>query len=526
MDLRRTRATSLLCAMTVGFAAVALPGPIAAAATPPTIAVGDVTVPEGNAGVTPARLTVRLSDPVPTTTVVRFVTVGETAAPGIDFRHRSATVRIRAGKTSAVINVPVFGDTIVEPTETVGIVLTDTGDVVATDAVATVTIRDDEGVTGISIGDTEVWEGDAAKSGPAKLAVVLDRPAAFDTIVEYLTIDVTATAPSDYRARNSRVKIRAGRTIAAITLQTVGDTQLEGDEGFDVVITGTGTSGVAIADPIGTVTIRNDEPPLAPGPPTDLTVNAGPQARYLTADWTAPTSASPLTGYDLEVTRGTATNTLAGVTAPFSFGCGLAVVTDTCTVRVRARNAVGDGPWSASVTASTWSPPAAPPNLTVLAGGSAVTWDIPTSDRPISHYEVQKQTIGSTSWVHVATTTLTQAATTCLGCSVRVSAYSEIGLGGWSTVAIALPGTPTGLTATRDLGNYELVHLSWSAPTDPGSHPVTSYEVYVNGVPQAPTTTPNLDVFLRSTLPWSIQVYARNLVGRSVMPASLTIPAG
>ena len=515
MRSRRHRATLLLCAMTLGIASGVLPGRTAAAATPPTIAIGDITVPEGNAGVTPARVTVRLSDPVETLTVVRFATSGETATPGVDFRNRSATVRIHAGTTSAVVNVAVFGDTVAEPTETVGITLVDSGGITASDPAATVTIRDDEGVTGISIGDTEVWEGDATQRGPAKLTVVLDRPLGFDTFVEYMTLDLTAAAPADYQARNTRVKIRAGRTIAAITTQTSGDAEPESDEVFDVVITGTGTSGVVVADPIGTVTIRNDEPPATPGPPADLTVDAGPWSRHLTADWSAPASASPITGYDLEVTRGTTTNIVAGVSAPHVFGCGLAVVTDTCTVRVRARNASGDGPWSQPVTTSTWSPPAAPPNLTVLTGGGAVTWGVPTSDRPIGHYEVQKQTIGSTGWVHVSTTTSTQAATTCGGCSVRVSAYSEVGFGPWSTVAIAVPGAPTGPTATRDASDHELVHIGWSPPTDAGSHPVTSYEVYVNGMPQAPTASTNLDLYLRSTLPWSIQVYARK-PGRAI----------
>jgi hypothetical protein len=283
------------------------------------------------------------------------------------------------------------------------------------------------------------------------------------------------------------------------------------------------------------VTLRSEElppppppPPAAsvPGVPSGLTVTAGPFPRYLTAEWGPPPTGAPITGYDLEVTRAGTTNVVAGVTAPFAFGCGLAVVTDTCTVRARARNASGDGPWSAVVVASTWTPPAAPENLTVLAGGGAVTWTAPSSDRPIEHYEVQKQGSGDVAWTHVGTTTATSSSTTCSSCSVRVRGFSEVGAGAWATVAIAPPGTPVDLAATRDAAEPELVHLGWSAPIDTGSHPVTEYSVYVNGFPLAPTSGPGLDVFLRSTVTWTIEVYAHNLVGRSFVPATVTLPAG
>jgi hypothetical protein len=307
-----------------------------------------------------------------------------------------------------------------------------------------------------------------------------------------------------------------------------GDLTAEPDESLQVVLTGTGGTGVAIADPVGIVTLRTDEPlpvpPDPPGPalstPTGLAVVAGPTARHLTATWAAPTGTVQITGYDLEVTRDATTNVVADVTAPYVFGCGLAEVTDTCIARVRAKNGSG------AVSASTWAPPDAPPYLTVLAGGGAVTWEVPASDRPILHYEVQKRPAGSTGWVHVDTTTLTHAATTCGECSVRVSAYSDVGFGAWSTAGISRPGAPATLTATRDAANHELVHLAWSPPSDPGSHPVTSYAILVNGFPLNPTADTTADVFLRSTVTWQVDVYAESLIGRSLFPATLTLPAG
>jgi hypothetical protein len=428
----------------------------------------------------------------------------------------------------------VLADTVAEASETVGVRITSAGALRIADAVGIVTIRDAESSDGVSIGDAAVREGDARR-GAVKLAVVLATPRSVDTTIGYKTVDATARAPGDYRTRSGRVRIRAGRTAATVTPTVIGDVIAEPDETFQVVLTGTGTSGVAVSDPVGTVTIRSDEnppvPPAPPAPPTlgapaGLAVVAGPTPRHLTAEWSAPAGTAPITGYDLEVTRGTTLNVVPDVTAPFVFGCGLAEVTDTCSVRVRAKNAQGDGPWSGAVTASTWSPPDAPPNLTVLAGGGAVTWEVPASDLPIDGYEVQKRPLGGISWTHVDTTTLTHAATTCGNCSVRVRAHSDVGFGAWSTVDIALPGAPSALTAIRDEANHELVHLGWSPPSDPGSHPVTSYAIFVNGFPLSPTTETTADVFLRSTVAWQIEVYAENLIGRGVFPATLSLPAG
>jgi hypothetical protein len=517
------RIAILLTASGLAATTIVVPATPSFAATPPTVAIGDVTVPEGNTGKTPARLTVRLSDPLETVTVVRFATEAGSADADLDFRSRTGTARIRAGRVTAVVTVPVFGDATAEPDEEFGLTLTDAGGVAIADADATVTILDDEARVGLSVGDTEVWEGDTSK-GPAKLTVTLDTPLGSDTFVEYTIAGATATTVEDFRARSGRVRIRTGRTIATITTITFGDSAPESEE--LVLVTLTGAGSVPIADGVGTVAIRDDEPAPTPGVISDLAVTAGPVARYLTADWSAPPGAAPALAYDLEVTRAGTTNVVTDVIAPHAFGCGLAEVTDTCIVRVRARGISGAAAWSDPVTTATWSPPDAPPDLTVLEGGGAATWSVPASDRPIDHYALQARPAGSSSWTQTGTTTLTQAGTGCTECSFRVRAHSEIGFGDWSTVDIRRPGTPLGLVAVRDASDHELVHLAWSPPTDPGSHPITSYEVVVNGLPPTAVADSGLDLFLRSTVTWQIQVYARNLVGRSPVPVSTMLPAG
>ncbi|MBK5289167.1 MAG: fibronectin type III domain-containing protein [Acidimicrobiia bacterium] len=217
------------------------------------------------------------------------------------------------------------------------------------------TIREDEGAEGISIGDATVWEGDSGQ-GFAKLTLTLDAPRAEDVFVDLVITDLTATNFDDFKSRAKRVRVRAGRVRAVLSTTVLGDTTPELDESFAVALTGTGASGVLVADDVGLVVIADDEPP--------------------------------------------------------------------------------------------------------------------------------------------------------------------------ATLAMYRPGSPTNLMAIRDVTDHELVHLTWTAPVPNSGPPTTSYRVVANGVPVGTPTQAALDVPLRSTVSSTIQVWARNSVGESILPATVVLPAG
>jgi hypothetical protein len=116
-------------------------------ADPPTVSVGDLTMVEGNHRRQPARLNVTLSAPQPVDTYVDWHTVDGTATAPDDYRTRTRRTRIRAGRTSATIRVPVFADTVPEGDETFTVELTGTDSPALTigRATGTVTILDDDG---------------------------------------------------------------------------------------------------------------------------------------------------------------------------------------------------------------------------------------------------------------------------------------------------------------------------------------------------------------------------------------------
>ena len=75
----------------------------------PTVSVGDVSVPEGDAGVTNATFTVSLSAPSGKAISVDYATADGTAtAPG-DYAGVSGTFSFAPGQTTKSRNVPVTG---------------------------------------------------------------------------------------------------------------------------------------------------------------------------------------------------------------------------------------------------------------------------------------------------------------------------------------------------------------------------------------------------------------------------------
>ena len=126
----------------------------------------------------------------------------------------------------------------------------------------------------VSIGDVSVTEGPAGTT-TATVTLTLSGPTTIATTVARSTANGTATAGSDYTAASGTVTFPAGATTAQIPVSVIGDTAVEANETFQVVLSA--PSGLTIADGTGVVTIVNDDaasspaPPPSPSPPPPLT---------------------------------------------------------------------------------------------------------------------------------------------------------------------------------------------------------------------------------------------------------------
>src|SRR5262249_30002606 len=114
------------------------------------------------------------------------------------------------------------------------------------------------GLPGLSISDVTQAEGNSGNT-PFVFTVSLASVAAAQVTVEYTTQDASATtAGNDYVAQSGTLTFAPGQTTALVTINVKGDTTVEGDEAFNVVLSNP-SSNAALADSVGLGTILNDD---------------------------------------------------------------------------------------------------------------------------------------------------------------------------------------------------------------------------------------------------------------------------
>jgi hypothetical protein len=327
-------------------------GPVVGAA--PTLSVANVSQNEGNSGTANMSFTVRLSAATTTAVSFSFATGGGTATAGTtgtaDYVATSGTGSIAAGATTFTIQVPIRGDTTVEPNETFNLNITGITNAANTTASATGTIVNDDQAAvlpTLSIGNQSANEGN---TGTSTMTFTVQLSAAAPTggvSFNFATANGTATAGSDYVAIPSTARtIAAGQTSTTIAVTLNGDTAVEANETFSVNITGATNTANATASATGTI-VNDDQAAgdaQAPTAPANLTATAtgGSQVNL---SWTAATDNVGVTANRIERCTGTTCTNFAeiasvGNVTTFS-NTGLTSNT-TYRYRVRAADAAGN----------------------------------------------------------------------------------------------------------------------------------------------------------------------------------------
>lgn len=163
----------------------------------PSVAVGDASTTEGNAGTTPASFTVSLSGPSVQTVTLDYATAGGTAAPPGDFTAASGSVTFVPGSTSTDVFVSVIGDLADEPNEYFNLVLSNTVDAQPLDAEAQGVIVDDDGGTFALAGELTHGADSWRSLGPSSDLFVLPRPgrSSFEVLVDAASGDLGTSGP-------------------------------------------------------------------------------------------------------------------------------------------------------------------------------------------------------------------------------------------------------------------------------------------------------------------------------------------
>jgi hypothetical protein len=149
--------------------------------------------------------------------------------------------------------VPVSGDAIDEPNETVALTLSAATNAVIGTAVAQGTIVDDDGPPSVTISDVTVVEGDTG-TATAVFVVTLSASSGSAVEVDYASVSGSAVSGQDFLPVQGTLTIAPGSTTATIPITVVGDTVREPSESFKVQLNGARNATLLDASGVGKIT--------------------------------------------------------------------------------------------------------------------------------------------------------------------------------------------------------------------------------------------------------------------------------
>ncbi|MEZ6151026.1 MAG: Calx-beta domain-containing protein [Pirellulaceae bacterium] len=223
-----------------------------------------ITVSEG---VGSAVVTVTLSNPSDTGTVVSYTMTDGSASSTLDYTASSGTISFAPSATLATISVPINNDSLVENTETFMVNLTSlvSGN---TPAIAlggtlasTISITDNDSAT-ISVPSAVTITEGTGGSVTANVTISQSAASSQNVTVTYSTADGTATAGSDYTAQISATAvIPAGSAEVVVPVSIATDSLVEGNETFSVSLSGaSGHPSITVGGAnVSTVSIIDDD---------------------------------------------------------------------------------------------------------------------------------------------------------------------------------------------------------------------------------------------------------------------------
>ncbi|MBW8808138.1 MAG: lamin tail domain-containing protein [Lysobacter sp.] len=242
---------------------------------PPLLSVDAVSQPEGHLGTTPFVFELRLDRPAGASGVDwSAFSNGGSATSGVDYQAINLRGRIEPGQTRANFTLPVKGDRLAEPDETVSIqvkvmqgAVTANGDYLNTQATI---LDDDTGAPPPRMSATRVTRAEGHSDYSAfEFQLSLDRPAGPGGVKwRATTIDGgNATAVEDYQPLDLSGQIAEGQSQAKFSLMVRGDTRSESDETVklrvDILSGATGDDG-ASSQLDTEALIVDDDPALTP----------------------------------------------------------------------------------------------------------------------------------------------------------------------------------------------------------------------------------------------------------------------
>ena len=262
--------------------------------------------------------------------------------------------------------------------------------------------------------------------------------------------------------------------------------------------------------------------------------------------WNPPINATGVTGYQIEYKTGSNSYSVLSLLGNLTTYLHTGLITNTTyTYRVSTINSAGTGNSSNESTATTFSVPSAPRNLSAIVISSSqinLSWAAPSSNggTPINGYKILRENSCTGIFVAVSTTTNSSitysdtglAANTCY--RYNVQAINGIGVSNATNnvtattnsipILIHVPSSPLGL-GIKTISNT-LLKLTWIVPSDNGGSPITGYLIQRNGTTIVNNTSSNKTSYTDTNLlpihRQTYQIAAWNSAGLGTFSSSVS----
>jgi hypothetical protein len=210
---------------------------------------------------------------------VDYATVNGSATAGSDYTSVSGKLTIPAGAASGTINIPITGDTTIEPDETFTLNLTNATNVgFNLSPTVTVTIVNDDASLQFNNAASSVNES----AGFATVTVTRVGDTSRLATVQYATTDTAglqnctlangkASERCDYATAVGRLQFAVGETSKNLIIPIVNDALVEGDETFTINLNAATGAILATPNPATITIVDNDSTPATQNPVDGVT---------------------------------------------------------------------------------------------------------------------------------------------------------------------------------------------------------------------------------------------------------------
>lgn len=226
----------------------------------PNVSISDVSLAEGNSGVTSFFFNVTLSEASGQTVTVDYATVaGGTATLGNDYQPASGTLTFVPGELNKPVTVLVNGDPEIESDETFFVNLSNPANGSIAKGQGLGRIVNDESVAPPTVQFSQASYSIQEDLGAITITVTRTGDTSGAAAVDYATVDGTATQKSDYEIAAGSLSFAPGETSKTLSLLLNEDIHVEGNEAFTVALSN--ASGASLGQQSTTTVMISDDVP-------------------------------------------------------------------------------------------------------------------------------------------------------------------------------------------------------------------------------------------------------------------------